>query len=291
VREGRIPIGGASLYFREIGAGRPILVLHGGPDFDHRYFLPELDRLSDSYRLIYYDQRGRGMSADGVEPEDVTLESEVDDLERVRQAFDLESIAILGHSWGALLALEYAIRHPERVSHLILMNPAPASSADLARWREERLRAAPGDMEERKALAASSAYRAGDREAVAAYYRVHFRRAVARPEHLERVIAGVTGHITPEGVIKARRIEDRLMAQTWLSDRYDLHPALGRLSIPALVIHGDHDFIPAASAAAPIARALPQARSVSLSGCGHFAFLECPDAVRAEIDRTFRADH
>jgi proline iminopeptidase len=57
-------------------------VLHGGPDFDHSYLLPDLDRLSDSFRLIYYDQRGRGRSADGVRAEDVTLASDIADLDR-----------------------------------------------------------------------------------------------------------------------------------------------------------------------------------------------------------------
>jgi len=60
------------LYSREIGQGQPLLLLHGGPDFDHTYFLPDMDRLSDTFRLIYYDQKGRGKSADDVHP-DVTL--------------------------------------------------------------------------------------------------------------------------------------------------------------------------------------------------------------------------
>src|SRR6266481_3536103 len=81
--EARIPVGNADLYSREIGQGQPIIVLHGGPDFDHSYFLPEMDRLSDSFRLIYYDQRGRGKSADRVQPEDVTLASDIADLEEV----------------------------------------------------------------------------------------------------------------------------------------------------------------------------------------------------------------
>ena len=135
-RESRIPVGKASLYSREIGRGQPIIVLHGGPDFDHGYLLPDLDRLADSFRLIYYDQRGRGRSRDHVLPEEVTLTSDVDDLDRVRQHFHLESPALLGHSWGAVLALEYALRHPERVSRLILMNPAPASARDFAVLRK-----------------------------------------------------------------------------------------------------------------------------------------------------------
>src|SRR6266852_9594909 len=68
--ESRIPVGKASLYAREIGRGQPIIVLHGGPDFDHGYLLPDLDRLADAFRLIYYDQRGRGKSADHVRPEE-----------------------------------------------------------------------------------------------------------------------------------------------------------------------------------------------------------------------------
>jgi pimeloyl-ACP methyl ester carboxylesterase len=80
-RESRIQVGKASLYSREIGRGQPVIVLHGGPDFDHSYLLPDLDRLADAFRLVYYDQRGRGRSAADVRPEDVTLASDVDDLE------------------------------------------------------------------------------------------------------------------------------------------------------------------------------------------------------------------
>ena len=58
VHESRIPVAGnVSLYARDIGQGSPIIILHGGPDFDQSYLLPEMDRLADSYHLIYYDQR------------------------------------------------------------------------------------------------------------------------------------------------------------------------------------------------------------------------------------------
>ena len=82
------------LYTRESGKGPPIIVLHGGPDFDHSYLLPDLDRLASTYRLICYDQRGRGRSAAGVKPEDVTLESEMQDLDAVRRKYGLERVAI-----------------------------------------------------------------------------------------------------------------------------------------------------------------------------------------------------
>src|SRR5205085_1587252 len=173
-RERRIPVANVRLYAREIGQGPPIIVLHGGPDFDHSYLLPDLDRLADGFRLIYYDQRGRGRSADHVEPEDVTLTSEVADLDEVRQHFQLESSALLGHSWGAVLALEYALRHATRVSHMILMNPAPASASDLALFRKVYTEKQGADMDRQKEILASAAYKQGDPEAVTARYRLHF---------------------------------------------------------------------------------------------------------------------
>jgi proline iminopeptidase len=145
-RETRVPVPGASLYARTIGQGRPMIVLHGGPDFDQAYLLPDLDRLKDVFQLIYYDQRGRGRSADNVQPPDVTLSSDIEDIDRVRRHFRLDAPVILGHSWGTVLALEYARRYPTRVSHLVLMNPAPVSAKDFALLREAYLRklGAPG---------------------------------------------------------------------------------------------------------------------------------------------------
>jgi proline iminopeptidase len=282
-REGYIPVENAELYYREIGRGQPIVILHGGPDFDHTYFLPDMDRLSDSFRLIYYDQRGRGKSADTVQPEDVSIESEVEDLEVVRGAIRLESVAVLGHSWGGLLALEYAIRHPDRVSHLILLNTAPASHDDYTLFRQglQRKRAA-ADVEKLEARPSDAKYQAGDPDTVAAYYRIHFRAALRQPKHLERVIERLRSSFTNEGILKARQIEVRLMNETWLSSDYNLLPKLERLRTPTLVIHGDDDLIPV-ECAAHIAQAIPGARFVLLRECGHFSFLERPEEVRNEL--------
>jgi pimeloyl-ACP methyl ester carboxylesterase len=64
-------------------------VLHGGPDFDHGYLVPELDELAESSRLVYYDQRGRGRSAGGIRPEDVTIDTAIDDLDQLRRQLQL----------------------------------------------------------------------------------------------------------------------------------------------------------------------------------------------------------
>jgi proline iminopeptidase len=289
-RESRIAVGDTSLYSREIGRGQSVIVLHGGPDFDHGYLLPDLDRFADAFRLIYYDQRGRGKSAERVQPEDVTLTSDLDDLDKVRQHFQLESPALLGHSWGAVLALEYALRHPTRVSHLILMNPAPASASDVAVFRKAYLQKLGADMDRQRQIAASAAYKEGDPAAVAARYRLHFKAALKRADDYEKLMATMKAGFASqgkEGILKARAIEDRLMRDTWEVDGYDLLPRLRNLAIPTLVISGDHDFIPP-EIAQHIARAIPNARLVTIRNCGHFAYLECASEVRKALDDFFR---
>ena len=290
-RESRIPVQGGELYCREVGQGTPMIVLHGGPDFDIAYLLPELDRLSDKFHLIYYDQRGRGRSTDHVKPEDVTLESEMADLDQVREHFRLDKVVLLGHSWGTVLALEYALRHPESVSRLVLMDPAPASAADINRFRKERVEKWPALVELRKAIADTTAYKEADPDAVVAYYRVHFKPALAQSEYYEKLILRMQARFIEEGkegILKSRAVEDRLVNETWASPNgYDLHPKLRGLNIPALVITGDHDFFP--FAAEHIAQAIPGARLVTLKDCGHFPYLECPASLRETIDAFFQS--
>jgi proline iminopeptidase len=289
-RTGFITAGNARLHFRDIGEGPSIVVLHGGPDFDYDYLLPELDRLAERFRVIYYDQRGRGRSADGVRPGDVTVESEMDDLEHVRRHFGLESMAVLGHSWGGVLAMEYASRHPERLTHLILMNTAPASHEDAQAFRRHLRSSRPaGDLERMQFLAATAEFRAGDLDVESEYYRIHYRPALHAPELLDLLVPRLRMNFTPERVLTARAIEDRLYEQTWSSPEYDLLPKLRRLAAPTLVIHGANDFVPVALAA-HVAEAIPGARLAVLPQCGHFAYLEAPDAVVQHVRDLFAAE-
>jgi len=273
------------LFCRDVGDGPPIVVVHGGPDFDHAYLLPELDRLAEAFRLVYYDQRGRGRSAEGVRPDDVTICSEVDDLDRVRSGLGLDSIAVLGHSWGGVLAMEYAVRHPDRVSQLILLDTAPASAGDWQALREELVRRRPAeDAEAIEAIASTDAFRRGELEAEAKYYRIHFGMTLPRRELLEALVTRLRAGWTEDGVLLARAIEHRLYDETSRSADWDLFPALRELDVPTLLLHGEHDFIPV-ELAARIADAIPHARLSVLSGCGHFTFLEAAEQVFAEVAR------
>ena len=275
------------LFCVEVGFGPPLVVVHGGPEFDHSYLRPELDRLAGSFRVVYYDQRGRGRSAEGVRPGDVSLRSEIEDLERVRREFGLESVAVLGHSWGGVLAMEYAVRHPERVSHLILMGTAPASAGDWRLLREAFARNRPAaDQEAMDTLASTDAFARGDLEAEAAYYRAHFRMTVRNPELLEALVARLLSNYTADGVLLARAIMHRLSDETSRSADWDLFPELRKLDVPTLLLHSEHDFIPV-ELAERIADAVPQARLSVVPGCGHFTFLEAPQAVSEEVARFY----
>jgi proline iminopeptidase len=286
-RAGYLSLRSARIYYRQLGQGPPLFILHGGPDFSHDYLLPEMDRLSADFRLVYYDQRGRGRSARGVRPEEVSLASEVADLDGLREHLALDRVALLGHSWGALLALEYATRYARRVSSLALLNIAPVSRADYHLLRQERRKNAPDDIERLKALAATPRYQQGDLVADDEYYRIHFRAAFRHAELLDRLVGRLRVSFTPEGVLQAREIEDRLYKETWGSSEYDLLPRLAGLDMPALLIHGEADFVPV-ECAVHVARAIPGARLVVLKDCGHFSYLECPDEVFKEVSDFLR---
>ena len=282
VLEHFLTVPGAQLYVREAGSGPPLIALHGGPDFNHNYLLPELDALAPPFRVVYYDQRGRGKSSEGVNPADVSLDSELDDLDRLRQHFDLASLALLGHSFGALLAMEYAARLPHRVSHLILMNPAPGSHVDLARFRARREVHEAANLQRMRRIAKSPAFAAGDIEAESEYYMVHFSGALRRREQVGTFVGRLRTHFAPADILKARAIEQRLYEQTWLDPSYDVVGRLARASPRMLVIHGEHDLFPK-ECAENIAAAVANARLEVLEDCGHFAYLEYPDRVHALI--------
>src|SRR5512139_4012854 len=109
-----------SLYVKIIGRGDPLLLMHGGPGLDHTSLLP-LQPLADQFTLIFYDHRCNGRS-EGGEISSMTFENLTADADALRQELGFDRWAILGHSFGGNVALEYALRYPQSFSHLILMN-------------------------------------------------------------------------------------------------------------------------------------------------------------------------
>ena len=100
----------------------PVIALHGGPGNDYRMLL-DLKALADEYYVIFYDQRGAGLS-ERVEMERITIESYFDDLNAIINHFAPDKkVHLIGHSWGAMLASGYLGRNPDRIDKIILAEP------------------------------------------------------------------------------------------------------------------------------------------------------------------------
>ena len=261
---------GVTLFERRIGAGPPVVVLHGGPGAHHDYLLPGFDRLATGRTLIYYDQRGGGRSA---VPRDVPVgwREQVADLEALRQLWGLEQLALVGYSWGGLLALLYALEHPDRVSHLALVSPAPCWQAARAEFESRfAARSAAPRIAAMRAELAASGLKDRDPEA---YRRRLFELSVAGYFH----DPGKVGDLTPF------RVTGRTQQDVWESlGDFDLRPRLGSLRVPAIVLHGDDDPIPAESAET-LARGLGAPFHL-LPDCGHVPQVEALERFTELLD-------
>lgn len=263
---------GVSLFERRIGSGPTVVVLHGGPGAHHDYLLPGFDRLAHGRTLVYYDQRGGGRSPVGRDVP-VGAQEHVHDLEALRDIWGEDRLHLLGYSWGALLAMLYAVAHPDRVASLALVSPAPAAQRERAGYEATLAarNATPALRAERAALQASD-LRQRD---LAEYNRRLFTLAVAGYFH----DPARAGALTPF------RVTGRTQQAVWdsLGDDFDLRPALRALSVPAIVLHGDDDPIPMESARAT-AQAL-HAELVPIVGAGHVPYVEGVDQFVAALDR------
>jgi proline iminopeptidase len=251
---------GAQLFTVELGDGPDVIImLHGGPAAGHDYLRPGFDALAEPgvRRLFYYDQRGCGRSPlePGVAPPG--WQTHVADLEAIRVELGIPKLTIVGYSWGALLAMLYAIEYRENVSKLVLVSPAPAAARERAE-AGARLKA----MGERPSVAAlKQTLDLSDRRnrfavAVAGYF--------AKPE----LAVGLTPFV----------VKQSAEAAVWQSlGDYDLRPSLRGLGVPALVIHGVEDPIPIETALAT-AKALG-ADFWALDDCGHVPYVEAPDEL------------
>src|SRR5579862_5221535 len=120
MREGFVDAHGVLIYYMEVGQGKPLMILHGGPGASHDYFLPYLLPLARHNKLIFIDERGSGRSEKLEDPKGYTVENMVEDVEAVRTELGLGKIALLGHSYGGVLAQAYALKYQRNLSHLIL---------------------------------------------------------------------------------------------------------------------------------------------------------------------------
>lgn len=112
-----------------------VITLHGGPGSDYRSNL-SLQALADEYYVVFFDQRGSGLSP-RVDPEELTLKSAIADLDSVVDYYGHgEKVNLVGHSWGAMLASAYLGQYPEKVDHVVLAEPGFLNSEFAEKWAE-----------------------------------------------------------------------------------------------------------------------------------------------------------
>ena len=128
IKQGYVDANGVMIYYEEFGNGKPLMIVHGGPGATHDYFLPHLLPLARHYRLIFIDERGSGKSQKLEDVKQYTVENMVEDVEAVRKALGLGKMALLGHSFGGVLAEAYALKYQENLSHLILCSTFSSTS-------------------------------------------------------------------------------------------------------------------------------------------------------------------
>jgi len=112
LKKNLVNVGDCELYVEEEGKGIPIVLLHGGPGSTHHNFHPYFSHAKKFARIIYYDQRGCGIS-DYERGDRYTIDQAVQDLESLRKYLNINQWIVLGHSYGGLLAQYYATQHPE----------------------------------------------------------------------------------------------------------------------------------------------------------------------------------
>jgi proline iminopeptidase len=271
------------LYWAKYGpvAADPLLVLHGGPGANHDYLLPQMLELADEHQLVFYDQRGGGRSR-GDDRAPVTWRTHVEDLDLVIDELGTTPLAIVGYSWGGLLAMLYAIEaaagrtrfQPER---LILIDPAPVSRRFRKQFEAEFARR---QTDSRILALREQLLSSGLRERDPAGYRQRV---------FELSVAGYFADPSAARELTPFRVTGRVQDSVWESlDDYDL-TAPGQLDsvvVPSLIVHGRQDPIPLESSEAA-ARSL-RARLVVLEHSGHVPYVEQPAALFRAI-RSFLA--
>ncbi len=119
----------AKIYIEEKGNGEPVILLSGGPGLNPDYLFPVWEELSQNYRAIILNQRGTGKSKlSSIDSISMSMENYKNDIEALRKHLKLENITLIGHSWGAMLAMEYASSYPRKVKNLILLGPGGPTS-------------------------------------------------------------------------------------------------------------------------------------------------------------------
>ena len=275
-QDGSFVSAGVELHYHSAGSGTPAVILSGGPGFTVDYMIPVGDFLPAGYRRIYFEQRGTGRSRPArLAPESLTLQTVVEDLEALRVHLKQNRLLLVGHSWGGMLAMAYAVAHPDRVDRLILIGSG-GPTLEFTQWFGDNIdaRLRPQDFEARN------------------YWRAAAKNGVAPDKvALENIKAIVPGYFfdRQKGLAFATQIKDGALHHDVnellfadLGKHYDLGPGLRKLARPVLIVQGHQD--PIGDKTAEDIHALIAGSTLTYIGkSGHFPWIEQPDDFRSAI--------
>ncbi len=275
-------INGVRLSYRVAGQkrGTPVVFLHGGPGQGSQTFArfagPPLER---SNRMVYFDQRGSGRSEKHWKKE-YSIDLMVDDVEKLRRHLGAHQIAVIGHSFGTILALEYAARYPRHVSHLVLSGTVVDFPAilDLSCARLEKvdpesyakaLERLPKDSPRRcHIFAAPRSYVDGN----------------MYPDPAIMKLVNETD--SSDGMHNTGEIFGALAKQGMLDYRFEKSD---RLTMPVLAIAGAKDYQAAVEPVRAFIARIPGARLLEYEGRGHFMFVEDPERFARDVSTFLRS--
>jgi proline iminopeptidase len=265
----RMQIRDVSLPVDVVGHGDPVVLMHGGPGAD-RWTLSALRRCRDQFRLVLYDHRCNGR-AEGAPVTTMTWENLTADADAIRQKLGFERWTVLGHSFGGHVALEYALRYPDRLSHLVLVDTAATS-----RWSQEH-------------AAGVLASRGWSPQSVDLCHR-WFNGEIEPGEMFRDLMRlGPAYYHKPSPMALVRdvvggswrtklRAEALIFAGRHLMKGWSVVERLPEITAPTLVVAGASDFIFPPEAQRELAAGIPNASLHLIERAGHDPWVERPDA-------------
>jgi proline iminopeptidase len=278
-----IEIADTRLFVKERGRGYPLVVLHGAPGaIDHRFFGNYLDPLCDRYRVILVDARGQGQSAAAAEST-WRFEQFVQDVSAVAKAMKLGQYAVLGHSYGAFVALQHAISFPGEAAQTIVSNGVPSTRFLWERVERSLAELQPPELRDQITESWEREKTAQTQEDVERLLHDQMPFHFADPydpriPEFEKIAA-------PTSYAPA-------MLRHFANQAYggfDAEAGLSSIKQPVLVLAGRHDRTCSVEAAGTIARGVPKSELVIFERSGHLPFVEEQElyieAVRDFLDR------
>lgn len=283
-----VVLNGVRFWYRVAGNTAPgaptVVYLHGGPGYNSYSFSVLIGpRLERSLRMVYFDQRGSGRSERPWSGH-YQLDTLAADVEALRRTLGLSKIALIGHSFGGTLALEYAARYPQHVSRMVLVS---AYSDHAVTCREQRAGATAAYPDAFARMAADTVDSAGRHRSDCemefhALSQEQFDRLNNARQFVDSTYRLRQDSIDAVSGLSNTGEMGHALANAGLYDRYEFK-AYDRLSMPVLIVAGRHDGAVGLTSQEALARAIPQSRLLIYEHSAHFPYVEEPERFAHDV--------